>query len=101
MILQQRREHLARDVPLQAPDNVLLGEALLRASDDLLNRGLVPLHADQHDPIGRGIGLSVPAANESMPMRHAGRCRNGTHLTEFGERRLGAHAIWVIARDYH
>ena len=34
MILPQRREQLAGDVPLEAADSVLFGEALLRASDD-------------------------------------------------------------------
>ena len=62
MILPQRREQLAGDVPVEAPDNVLLGEALLGASDDVLNCGFVPLHANQDDPIEQGIGLSEPAA---------------------------------------
>ena len=62
MILPQRREQLAGDVPLEAADSVLFGEALLRASDDGPNCGLVPLHANQDDSIERSIGLSVPAA---------------------------------------
>ena len=58
-------------VPLQTPDDVLLRETLLRASDDVVDGRLVPLHADQNDPIECGIGLTVPAAEQPMSIRHA------------------------------
>jgi hypothetical protein len=58
VITEQRCVDLTRHVPLQTPDDVVLQEALLGASDNVGDGGLMPLHADNDDPIQGGIGLA-------------------------------------------
>ena len=59
---------LAGDVPLQAADDVTLGQSLGGAPGDVIHgAGILVGNADQHDAVDRGVGLPVASAVDAVP----------------------------------
>ena len=74
---------LAGDEASEAADDVFLGEAFGAAAADIVDGGLVGAHADDHDPVDRGVGLAVRAAVEAVEVDLPGRCGDGAGAAEF------------------
>ncbi len=58
---------LAGDEPFQAADDVFLGETLGGAAGDVVDGGLVPAHAHDHDSVERCVGLAMSSPEEAVP----------------------------------
>src|SRR5690606_27123077 len=63
---------LAGDVALEAPDDLLFGQAVLGASFGVGAGAGVPAQAAQHDAVEGGVGVAVAAAVEAVPVGAAG-----------------------------
>ncbi len=58
---------VAGEEPIQAANDVLLGEALGSAASDIVDGGLVESHSYYGYSVQRRFGLSMPASVETMP----------------------------------
>src|SRR4051794_41970222 len=58
---------LAGDVAFEAADDVFLGEPVVGSSFDVGHGRRMPAHADDDDPVERGVRLSVAASVEAVP----------------------------------
>jgi len=90
---------LASEVPLQAADDVLLGESFLSSSVHVGNRWLVILHPHDDGSIERGVGLAVTTPIEPVFVGESRRGGDGTDAAELRKRRLGVDALGVVAKD--
>ena len=60
---------LASEETFQAPDDLSLGSAVRRAACDVINGRLMVPHADDDGSIEGGVGVSVAASIEAVPVR--------------------------------
>ncbi len=67
---------LAGDVPLEAADDLLLGQAFLWAPGGVGAGGGAGAHPGDHDPPQGMVGLAVPARIEAVPTDLPGRGRD-------------------------
>ncbi|SRR6266545_4377503 len=70
--LSEQCVDLAGDVAFQAADDFAFALAFADASHDVVPGRLVIAHADEDDPIERGVRLAVAAAVEPVAVRLAG-----------------------------
>jgi hypothetical protein len=93
-------EDFADDLSLEAADDVAFAEAFHCASGDVVDRGLVEPHPDDHGAVDRGVQLSVAAVIDPVPPRgHPRRCGDGADPGKFRQRCFGADAFGVVADD--
>src|SRR5262249_60334615 len=95
----ERGVNLARDVPLQAADDLLLRQSFFAAAVSVGAGGRVRPHPDEHDPPQRAVGLAVTAAVEPVP---AGglprRSRDPRGTAQMRPSALAAPPLLVVAR---
>jgi hypothetical protein len=98
-VIDERSVDLARDVPLQASDNLPLGLSLRRPPRQVIDRGLAtPPEPDHHDAVKRRVRVPVPAAVQSVPYDLARGSLDRGDAAELGERGLRSKAPRVVAR---
>ena len=73
VIMEERVVDLSGHEPLEATDDVPLRQTLRGATCDVIHRGLMPAHADNHDPVQRRVGLAMAAAKKPVPIGHSTR----------------------------
>ena len=83
---------------LQTSDNFLFRQTFSGPTFDVSNRGWVPAHANNDDPVECRVGLTVATSVEAVaPARLAGPGRNGTDTAELRERGLRSNPVGVVA----
>jgi hypothetical protein len=88
---------LAGDVTLEDADDLRLRSSLIEASCDVGAGTHVAVHAREHDAPQRMVGLSVPAAVETMPDGFAGGCFDGRDAAQVRPGGFTTQTLWVVA----
>ena len=57
------------------------------------------LHPNNSGAVESSVGLAMSVPRKAMTSGHARGCRYGSDAAQFGERRLGANAVRVVAKD--
>src|SRR4030095_1891686 len=83
--VQQVPERFTRDIALEAPDDLSFGLAFREAAFRKGERGRVPAHPDDHDPVERRVRvpMSAPVTPVSRGLSRRGGERS--HTTERGK----------------
>src|SRR3954451_9282354 len=90
---------LSGDVAFEAGDDFAFAFAFGGAPGDVVDGGLVKAHADDHGPIERAVGLSVPAVVEAVALDGARAGRDRAGAAELGEGGFGVDALGVVAGE--
>ena len=83
-------KQLSGDIALKAPFDVADGLALSEATLDVILRGAVLTHSDQHDGVECAVELSISRPVQSVPGDYPRRRLDGCGTAELGEVCLGA-----------
>src|SRR6266545_6207181 len=83
-------------IPLEAPDDLFLGQPLLGPPVHVVPSSGIEAHPDQDDPPHRVVGDSVPTAVQPVSVRFAGGGRKRCHSAQPGERRFARQTLRVV-----
>ena len=83
--VQQVPERLTCDVALETSDDIRFGLPFCEAAFRIGERGRVPAHPDDHDPVERGVRVSMPAPVEPVSRGLSRRGGERRHTTERGK----------------
>ena len=96
--IEQSGIDLVRDVSFEAAHDVTVGELLRTTPLEVGHRPRLAMpHAQQHNPVQRGVRVPVPAARESMPCALSGGGGDRGDTGESGEAGAGSEPLGVVA----
>lgn len=73
------------DGALETPDDVLFGQPLVRAADDVVTGALIMGHSHDRDDVEGVVGLAVTTPVEPVPAGVPGRHRDQGQLIKVGK----------------
>ena len=91
----QDAEHLARDVTLEAANDLCFGHSFASPASHVGFRPIVMAEPDDDDSIESGVRLAVATPIEPVSASLPGGSGYGAHSTEGGERSLGLEALRI------